>query len=156
MTTWDYRVIKKPSMADQDTTFQIHEVYYHDDGRIDCWNHVPVEPLGVSEPGLRNDVQSFLSAFRLPILEERFVNGRALLIEEKLKKASSSIEEDYINKTARASGYINQILGNHILLKQEPHLREAYEKVDQALNELRETVVSSRKTDKKSSAVLAR
>lgn len=155
MTTWNYRVIKKSFPTDQDPTFQIHEVYYHKDDSIDCWNHVPVEPLGVSEPGLRNDVQSFLGAFRLPVLEERFVNGRALLVEEKPIKTSSSIQEDYINKTSRAASYINQILGNHILLKQEPDLRKAYEKVDQALNELREVVISNHKSQTKSSRVLA-
>ncbi|MEH6557887.1 MAG: hypothetical protein V7459_01540 [Oceanicoccus sp.] len=156
MTTWNYRVIKKSSTTDQDATFQIHEVYYHSDGSIDCWNHVPVEPLGISEPGLRNDVQSFLGAFRLPVLEERFVNGRSLLVEEKPIKTDSSMQEDYINKASRASGYINQILGNHILLKQEPNLRKAYEKVDQALNELREIVIDDSKSQKDASRVLTR
>ncbi len=153
MTTWNYRVIKKSFAPDQDATFQIHEVYYHNDGRIDCWNHVPVEPLGITEPGLRNDVQSFLGAFRLPVLEERFVNGRSLLAEEKPVKLDSSIQEDYINKTSRASGYINQILGNHILLKQEPSLRQAYEKVDQALKELREVVIRNSKSHTESSQI---
>ena len=155
MTTWNYRVIKKSLQSDQDATFQIHEVYYHDDGSIDCWNHVPVEPLGVSEPSLRNDIQSFLGSFRLPVLEERFINGRALLVEEAPIKTASSIQEDYINKTSRASGYISQILGNHILLKQEPDLRKAYERVDQALNDLREVVINNSKSHTESSQILA-
>lgn len=151
MTTWNYRVIKKSFDSGQEPTFQIHEVYYHNDGSIDCWNHVPVEPLGVSEPGLRNDVQSFLGAFRLPVLEQRYVNGKSLLAEEKPLKIDTSLREDYIGKTSRASGYINQILGNHLLLKQEPSLRQAYEKVDQALSELQEVVRKNTPTNTKSS-----
>ena len=142
MTTWNYRVIKKTCAHTQEVTYQIHEVYYFDDGNIDCWNHSPVEPLGVSEPGLRNDIQSFLAAFRLPILEERFVNGKAKLVAERLPVYSEDLQADYVSKTSRASGYINQILGNHLLLKREPALRQAYDKVDQALAELHEIVDS--------------
>ncbi len=136
MTTWNYRVIKKTCAHTQEVTYQIHEVYYFEDGSIDCWNHCPVEPLGVSEPGLRNDIQSFLGAFRLPILKERFLNGRAILAEERLPIHSEDLQADYVSKASRASGYINQILGNHLLLKKDPALRQAYDKVDQALTEL--------------------
>ncbi len=136
MTTWNYRVIKKQCHQTQEITYQIHEVYYSQDGRIDCWNHTPVEPLGISESGLRNDLHSFLSALRMPVLEERLFNGKARLVEEKLKLDSRSLQADYVSKAARASGYLNQILGNHLLLKQEPRLRQAYDKVDQALGEL--------------------
>ncbi|MFA7554956.1 MAG: hypothetical protein WCY88_11950 [Spongiibacteraceae bacterium] len=142
MTTWNYRVIKKTCLDSCEQTYQIHEVYYHPDGSVDCWNHMPVEPLGISEPGLRNDIQSFLSAFRQPILEERLINGKAKLIAERMIRPSHDLQADYLDKTSRASGYISQILGNHLLLKQEPCLRQAYEKVDQALAELHELVTN--------------
>ena len=136
MTTWNYRVIKKPCSRTQETTFQIHEVYYLNNGEIDCWNHTPVEPLGLSEPSLRKDIQAFLGAFRLPALEERYRNGKAKLVEERSKSTSADLNNDYAKKASRASDYINQILGNHLLLKQQPALRQAYDKVDQALSEL--------------------
>lgn len=135
-TSWNYRVIKKICPGNGDITYQIHEVYYQPDGSIDCWNHTPVEPLGVSESGLRNDIQSFLAAFRLPVLEEHYINGKARLLAERIPRRREDLLSDYIGKTARATGYLNQILGNHLLLKQNPALREAYDKVDQALAEL--------------------
>ena len=136
MTTWNYRVIKKTCAQTREVTYQIHEVYYQADGSIDCWNHTPVEPMGLSEPSLRNDIQSFLGAFRLPVLEEHYINGKAKLLAERLKTQPETLQADYASKTSRASGYLNQILGNHLLLKREPALRQAYEKVDQALAEL--------------------
>lgn len=140
MTTWNYRVIKKTAAHTAEVTYQIHEVYYHPNGRVDCWNETPVEPLGVSEPGLRNDIQSFLAAFRLPILQIRYINGKAQLVTEKTGRPNQDLLSDYLGKTSRAAGYINQILGNHLLLKQDPGLRKAYDKVDQALAELFERV----------------
>jgi hypothetical protein len=142
MTTWNYRVIRKKCADTREITYQIHEVYYLVDGNIDCWNHVPVEPLGMSEPGLRNDIQSFLGAFRQPLLEERYINGKSKLVEERLNDTDKGLHADYVSKTSRASGYLNQILGNHLLLKQEPSFRQAYDKVDQALTELHEVVNS--------------
>lgn len=136
MTTWNYRVIKKNCRRTQEETYQIHEIYYNTDGSVDCWNETPVEPLGISEPGLRNDIRSFLGAFRLPVLEEHIINGKALLRSELLSTSRNDLKADYASKTTRASSYIYQILGNHLLLKQEPGLRKAYDKVDQALAEL--------------------
>lgn len=135
-TSWNYRVIKKTCPRSREITYQIHEVYYQPDGSIDCWNHTPVEPLGVSESGLRNDIQSFLGAFRLPVLEEHYINGKAKLLAERIPRRTHSLHEDYVSKTSRAAGYIYQILGNHLLLKKNPVLREAYERVDQALADL--------------------
>lgn len=135
-TTWNYRVIKKTCAHTREATYQIHEVYYQPDGSIDCWNHTPVEPLGMSEPGLRNDIQAFLSAFRLPVLEEHYINGKAKLLAERITNNTEDLQADYVSKTSRASSYLNQILGNHLLLKKDPALREAYDKVDQALSEL--------------------
>lgn len=142
MTTWNYRVVKKICAHTQEVTYQIHEIYYNDDGSIDCWSDTPVEPLGVSEPSLRNDIRSFLSAFRLPVLEEHIVNGKARLFSERLARPHNGLQADYASKATRASGYIYQILGNHLLLKQEPELRQAYDKVDKALADLYEMVDS--------------
>lgn len=137
MTTWNYRVIRKRCPNTEESTYQIHEVYYRDDGSIDCWTQEPVEPLGVSEAQLRNDVHAFLSAFRLPVLEQRYLLGQLCLVEERLAGARrDALQRDYRSRASRASGYLSQVLGNHLLLKQTPQLRDAYERVDQALSAL--------------------
>jgi hypothetical protein len=137
MTTWNYRVIRKTCPNGGQFTYQIHEVYYRDDGSIDCWTQAPVEPLGISEPQLRNDVHAFLAAFRMPVLEEKMVRGQALLVEERIPgQRSAALQQDYSSLANRASGYLFQVLGSHLLLKQEPELRQAYDRVDQALAEL--------------------
>lgn len=143
MTSWNYRVIKKRGSQDGEATYQIHEVYYRQDGRIDCWTQQPVEPLGVNEAQLRNDIQSFLAAFRQPILEERNINGRSVLVEERTGKLDSSLVADYRDRSARASLYLYQMLGNHLLLRQNPALRLAYDRVDRALADLHDLAAGS-------------
>lgn len=135
MTTWNYRVICKT--ANGDTTYQVHEVYYREDGSVDCWTQEPVEPLGVSEAQLRNDLHAFLAAFRLPVLHEEQQRGRNVLVAEKLPP-TTDLQRDYLERISRASGYLYQVLGNHLLLKQDPALRRAYDQLEQALAALRE------------------
>ncbi len=137
MANWNYRVIRKSCLRTGTVTFQVHEVYYTEDGQIDCWTQQPVEPLGTSEAQLRNDVHAFLAAFRKPILEEKFVLGQLQLVEEKVERESlGDLERDYKSRVSRASGYLFQMLGNHLLLKRNAELCAAYDKVDQALTQL--------------------
>ena len=140
MASWNYRVLKKNCPETGDVIYQIHEVYYHPDGSIDCWNHTPVEPLGTSINHLRNDIRSFMAAFRLPVLVEQYRNGKAELVREATVSAplaaSASPHADYASRASRASHYINQVLGDHLLLTEQPALRQAYDKVDQALADL--------------------
>jgi hypothetical protein len=142
MTTWNYRVIRKIAPISEETTYQIHEVYYREDGTIDCWTQLPVEPLGVSEAQLRNDIHAFLAAFRHPLLEERQVRGKTVLIEEK-PVLGTDLQQDYVGRVNRAAGYLLQILGNHLLLKQNPALRGAYDNLERAMAELLETARQS-------------
>jgi hypothetical protein len=137
MTTWNYRVICKTAPIAGDATYQIHEVYYREDGSVDCWTQQPVEPLGVSEPQLRNDIHAFLAAFRMPVLLERQQLGKVVLVEEQIS-ASPDLQGDYLGRVNRASGYLFQVLGNHLLLKQDPALRRAYDQLEQALLALRD------------------
>jgi hypothetical protein len=139
MATWNYRIIRKTCPKTELDTYQIHEVYYCEDGSIDCWTQLPVEPLGVSEAQLRNDLHGFLGAFRLPVLEEKLVLGQVRLVEERLPPDQlEDLQRDYCGRVNRASGYLFQMLGNHLLLKREPELRAAYERAAQALAELSE------------------
>jgi hypothetical protein len=137
MANWNYRVLRKRCAKTGMETLQIHEVYYAEDGSVDCWTQQPVEPLGTSEPQLRNDVHAFLAAFRKPVLEEKMVLGQLQLVEEKnAAVALDDLRRDYLSRTSRASGYLFQMLGNHLLLKQNPSLAAAYDQVDRALAEL--------------------
>ncbi|WP_339671779.1 hypothetical protein [Dasania marina] len=137
MTSWNYRIIKKTDPLNNEQVYQVHEVYYSNSGTIECWNDNPVEPMGVNTAGLRNDIQAFLSAFRLPAMHEQTVNGRHTLIEEQLPAKRHDNYSDYQQKTERALGYINQILGNNLILKKDPALRLAFEKVELALHDLK-------------------
>ena len=137
MKNWNYRIIKKNNHGQ--TTFQIHEVFYRPDGQIDSWASEAVEPLGTSEAQLRKDIYSFLAAFQLPALEERFSNGRCTLVEVRdAGQPRADLEQDYQAKTSRATGYIYQVLGNHLLIRNKPEVRQAYHKVDKALSDLYE------------------
>jgi CRISPR/Cas system-associated exonuclease Cas4 (RecB family) len=141
MVTWNYRVIAKKCPKSALVTYQIHEVYYTEDGGIDCWTQQPVEPLGSSEAHLRNDLHAFLAAFRNPVLEEKMVLGQLQLVDEKQgAKVGEDLLLDYKGRVNRASGYIFQMLGNHLLLKQDPALRSAYDRFDQALAELNDAL----------------
>ena len=142
MANWNYRVIRKTCPRTGLVTFQVHEVYYTESGGIDCWTQEAVEPLGTNEAQLRNDVHAFLAAFRKPVLEEKMVLGQLQLIEEKLPNLPPQIDlrREYKTRVSRAAGYLFQMLGNHLLLKQNPALGEAYGKVDQALTELADAV----------------
>ena len=146
MTTWNYRVIRKAAPQSGEVTYQIHEVYYREDGSIDCWTQQPVEPLGVTESQLRNDIHAFLAAFRQPVLEERQQRGKMVLISERLP-AGTDLQRDYLGRVNRAAGYIFQILGNHLLLKQDQALRSAYDNVERALAELQEAATRSARTE---------
>jgi hypothetical protein len=142
MTTWNYRVIKRSCPDTSEVTYQVHEIFYGDDGAIESWNDTPVEPMGLTESSLRNDINSFLSAFRKPVLVQKYAFGKAILVEEAKAIRHQDLELDYASKASRASNYLFQVLGSHLLLKQEPALREAYERVDQALADLHEIVDS--------------
>ena len=144
MANWNYRVIRKHCAKSGMVTLQIHEVYYAEDGSVDCWTQQPVEPLGTSEPQLRNDVHAFLAAFRKPLLEEKLVLGQLQLVEEKNSQmVLDDLRRDYLSRINRAGGYLFQMLGNHLLLKQNPSLAKAYDQVDRALAELCDAVEAS-------------
>ena len=147
MANWNYRVIRKVSAPTGIVTYQVHEVYYTEGGGIDCWTQQPVEPLGTTESELRNDVHAFLAAFRKPVLEEKLVLGQLQLVEEKIPHVQQDeLRHEYKNRAARATGYLFQMLGNHLLLKQDVAMSEAYDRVDRALTDLSDAAVAPSST----------
>ena len=144
MANWNYRVLRKTCAKTGQVTLQIHEVYYTEDGDIDCWTQQPVEPLGTTEAELRNDVHAFLAAFRKPVLEEKLVLGQLQLVEERrARQPEDEMRREYRNRASRASGYLFQMLGNHLLLKQDEAMSTAYDRVDKALIDLSEAALPS-------------
>ena len=69
--TWNYRVISTPYPSEaheESRTFEVHEVYYHDDGDIHCVTEGSVSPFGETEEEIRADMAHFQEAFNKPIL----------------------------------------------------------------------------------------
>ncbi len=139
MADWNYRVIKRHRPEQGGVTYQVYEVYYLEDGSIDGWAASPVEPLGLSEAQLHSDLVAFLAAFHLPVLEETYRAGRLVLAPESGPcLPRHHLRDDYRERTRRARGYLQQILGNHPLIREHEPLRQAFRQLDQALDQLGE------------------
>ena len=137
MSNWNYRVIQKRVQSAEDIVYQIHEVYYSENGGIDGWTESPVMPLGESEYELREDIRHFLEAFRRPILEEKKDNGKDILREIPCEsKINSGHYFEFMDRASIAVDYIYQFLGSHPLIKKEKQLKELYAKAESALSDL--------------------
>lgn len=137
MSHWSYRVLRKPRPDTDSVSYELHEVYYTDEGAIEGWTSDPVAPHGESPAELREDVRWLLQAFRRPILEVRSVDGRELLIEEEDDQPIN--EGHYFEIMDRASVALDslyQFVGSHPLMRQEPRLRELYEQAESVLADL--------------------
>ena len=70
--TWNYRIIKHrcPSRitTGEIEWFQIHEVYYDKDGKIELWSAEGCLPSGETKEELMADVEMMMQAFDRPIL----------------------------------------------------------------------------------------
>jgi hypothetical protein len=137
MSCWNYRVIRKSHSDTDVVSYQIHEVYYKEDGSIDGWTKEPVEPHGETVEELREDIRYFLHAFRRPVLEEKDVDHKEVLVED---NSDYPINEghyfEFMDRAAVAVDYIYQFLGSHPLIRKEKSLRELYKKAEAALAEL--------------------
>jgi hypothetical protein len=65
--SFNHRVMRH---RDLDGTFvyQVHEVFYDDDGKIDGWSSGPAKPCGESLGELMRDLQHMRDALALPVL----------------------------------------------------------------------------------------
>lgn len=61
--TWNYRVLVKEGQ------YNIHEVYYDDDGNPEAFTEDSVGPSGGSLEELKEDVRYFSEALSLPVLD---------------------------------------------------------------------------------------
>lgn len=71
--SWNYRVLKIKKVWNDysENHYQIHEVYYKDDGSIEAWSSEPCAPFGESLAELDSDINMFIRATVLPVLEEK-------------------------------------------------------------------------------------
>ncbi len=137
MSCWNYRVIRKSHPGTDAVSYQIHEVYYKEDGSINGWTEDPVEPHGETVEELREDIGHFRHAFRRPVLEEKEVDQKEVLVED---TSDYPINEghyfEFMDRASVAVDYIYQFLGSHPLIRKEKSLRKRYEKAEAALAEL--------------------
>ena len=79
MTYWNYRVVEKDitnkvdcSEIEYDTTsYEVHEVYYDEDGSITMWSAEPIAPYGEGcLKDLEVDIKFMFEACSKPILKE--------------------------------------------------------------------------------------
>jgi hypothetical protein len=134
--TWNYRIIKK-TFADNDAAqYEIHEVYYEGNS-ISGWTESSVNPNGASVAELREDIRYFLQAFKSPVLEEKIIDEKDVLIEnDDCLEINDGHYFEFIDRTFVASEYIYQFLGSHPLIRKEEKLKHFYEKAASALAEL--------------------
>ena len=137
MSHWNYRVIRKRNKGTDEVIYQVHEVYYSENGVVEGWTEKAVEPLGETEYELREDIRYFLKAFRFPIMEEKNENGKAVLVQDNFDiNINAGHYFEFMDRASIALDYIYQFLGNHPLIKKEHRLKEAYDRAEEALAEL--------------------
>jgi len=71
--TWNHRVIR--TILDGQVFYGIHEVYYDTDGKVTNWTANPVAPVSETRLGLRQEIERFLAAADLPVIEMRGLGG---------------------------------------------------------------------------------
>ncbi|OQY11574.1 MAG: hypothetical protein B6I31_04660 [Desulfobacteraceae bacterium 4572_19] len=82
MAHWNHRVIHKHHQQTDEHTYQVHEVYYDDNGIIDKWTASPVVPMGETPDELREEIRYFIKAFQKPVLIEASEGGKEKLIQD--------------------------------------------------------------------------
>lgn len=80
MLGWNYRVIRKQVEIDY-YQYEIHEVYYDDNGEPESWTEESMKPFGESFLELQNDLNYMMKATQKLILEEKEIDGELRLVE---------------------------------------------------------------------------
>ncbi len=98
MEGWNYRVIKRQENHEDEACYQVHEVYYDSDGKIETWSCDPVEPSGESLEELRDDCLRFIEALQKPVLVESQRDGCDALIESEEKPPRHSGQKQKLKR----------------------------------------------------------
>lgn len=114
--------------------YQVHEVYYAEDGSIETWTVDPVEPLGESLTELREDIRYFLAAFRKPVLEEAEEDGKPVLRpSDEEQEINEGHYFELMDRASVALDHCYQFVGSHPVTRRHEALRALYEKAEEAL-----------------------
>jgi hypothetical protein len=137
MAYWNYRVIRKDEDKAGTASYQIHEVYYQENGVIDGWTETPVHPCGDTREELREDIRFFLKAFQRPVLEAKEMDGKEVLMADpEDDRINDGHYFEFLDRASVAVDYVYQFLGSHPLLRKEPRLHELYQRAEEALSDL--------------------
>ena len=74
--TWNHRVVEHYNKEHDETTFNIHEIYYDDNGDIEFWTSDPVYAQGDDLVGLHNELVYMLAACQKPVLKATELPGQ--------------------------------------------------------------------------------
>ncbi len=74
MSTWNYRVVRTKNdgldlLEDEKYSYEIHEVYYDDNGKVSAYSEMPMSPYGSNLNNLQDMLQKMRDATLKPILE---------------------------------------------------------------------------------------
>lgn len=69
MSTFNYRVFRKQDALGNDY-FEIHEVYYNEEGKVIGLTAKPKTPFGYTKEELKENLERMLAALDNPIWEE--------------------------------------------------------------------------------------
>lgn len=71
---WNHRVIKHVNKIE--TYYQIHEVYYDDDGKVTAMTENAVAPFGETTDELEWELNRMLDALKKPVLDYGVTDGK--------------------------------------------------------------------------------
>jgi hypothetical protein len=141
MSHWNYRVIREYHKESDSNTYQIYEVYYDDENKIEGWTQSPVGPTGESLAELRNDIQYFIKAFQKPVLTAVMKDGKEeLVIDEEASVINSGHYPELLDRSHVATDYLYQFIGSHPVVRNNKELFEIYSKAEDALATLYQRV----------------
>ncbi len=136
MSHWNYRIIKKEILESEEKAYQIHEVYYDEQGNIEGWTESPISPFGATPEELREDIRYQLNAFRKPILKEKKEEPITLVPDEEESEINDGHYFEAMDRASVAVDYIYQFLGSHPVLRKHDNLKEIYDQAEHKLAEL--------------------
>lgn len=91
--TWDNRVIKKTG-AKGSEFYEVHEVFYDDEGKVIMYTEEPVSPFGLTVRELEEDYERIGEAFKAPVLEQADLPKDHLpLTDEEIEEADRKDKE---------------------------------------------------------------
>jgi hypothetical protein len=73
--TWNYRVVRHVGV-DGDVYYQIHEVYYDDDGKITAMTENGMAPLGETTTELQMELNRMIECMAKPVLDAGVTDGK--------------------------------------------------------------------------------